>query len=217
MNHLLSPAVISLFLLTFGLPVAQALPLQNGNFASFAGWQGYLYDGASSTAVDPATDSSHFSLLGGGQAQLADDSTYFEVALEQTFDLPANALEIIFDFGWDLTSVACPPGIDFPQAVLIDNGGNMLDLLDGVDRPGCAGGQPTNAGTATTAIDSLAGQTVTLQFLLQGGDDLQDTFRIGNIHITPSAPPIPVPATLLLFSSGLLGLVFRQWQFSRRG
>ena len=213
MNRLPSPAVISLFLLTFGLPVAQALPLQNGDFASFAGWQGFLYDGTSSIAVNPATDSSHFSLLGGGQAQLADDNTYFDVTLEQTFDLPANALDIIFDFGWNLSSIVNPPGIDFTQAVLIDSMGNMLDLLAGVDRT-----QADNTGTTTTAIGSLAGQTVTLRFELQDGDfSVPDTFRIGNIRITQSAQLIPVPATLLLFSSGLLGLAFRQWQFSRRG
>lgn len=208
MNYPVVFVFITLSLLNFGLTAAQALPLQNGDFASFAGWKGYLYDGASSTAVDPATNS-HYSLPGGGQAQLADDNTYFDVSLEQTFDLPANTLEIIFDFGWNLSS----PGTDFTQAVLIDSAGNMLDLLAGVDRA-----QANNTGTTTTAIGNLAGQTVTLRFELQDGDFVvPDTFSIGNIHITQSAQPMPVPATLLLFSSGLLGLALRQWQFSRRG
>ena len=188
MNRLLSPAVISLFLLTFGLPVAQALPPQNGDFTSFAGWQGYLYDGTSSTAVDPATDSPHYSLLGSGPAQLmTKEDAYYDVSLEQTFDLPANALEIIFlHFGWHFTSVVDPPGIDFSQAVLTDNVGNniLLDLLNGVvPEP-----NQSNTGTATTAIGSLAGGNVTLRFELQDGDfDEQDTFRIGNIRITQSS------------------------------
>ncbi len=73
----------------------------NGDFASFDGWTGQLFDGGSSPLVDDALlhpDNRFGRTIGGGMAELANDATYYEVYLYQSFILPSNATTISFDF-----------------------------------------------------------------------------------------------------------------------
>lgn len=180
-----------------------ALPLQNGDFTSFAGWQGNLFDGADNP-VDPALDA-HFS-LGGGMASLTNDAIFFEVSLFQTFDLPANATDLSFDFLWQITDP-----FDLVQAVLIDGGMGLHDLFPG----GVDFSLLANGGTAVTDISALAGQTVTIEFLLQDGDFVeQDLFSVGNIGI--GIAQVPEPASPLLVAVALAGLALQRRLSARR-
>lgn len=175
-------------------PQAVSTPLQNGGLSSFTGWDAFIYDG-SYTAVDPMTDP-HFSLAPGG-AKLSNDFFYWEVALSQEFDLAADALSISFDYGWSITD-----SFDLVQAVLIDSASNLYNLFPA----GTDFSLTSNSGTAITDISLLAGQAVTIEFLLQDGDwNEQDTFTVGNIQIETAS--VPEPGILLLLSIGLLGLL----------
>lgn len=186
--------VLSLLLVTgFSLNL-QASHLQNGDFGSFAGWEGELWDGAA-TSVGPGTDS-HFSLPGAGMAEISNDPVFYQVVLFQQFDLPINTVGLSFDFAWTKTDA-----FDIVQASLIDATLTLHDLFPlSVDT-----NLLTNSGSATTDISSLAGQTVTIEFLLSDGDfDENDRFRVGNIEITEAA--IPEPGALLLLAIGVAGL-----------
>lgn len=200
--------LIGIFLV-FCLPQnSLAVPLQNGNFSSFAGWDGVILDSISfvDTVVDPATDP-HFNLLGGGLAQLSNDFDFYEVALYQEFDLPSNVKALSFDFAWSLTD----PSLDFVQATLIDPVTNTL--LDDLFPVTVDFSLASNSGAATTDISGLAGQTVLLEFLLQDGDfDENDTFTAGNIELQLAA--VPEPGTLLLLGMGSFALAFG---FRKRG
>ena len=180
---------------------------QNGDFTSFAGWEGVIRDSATDLdeIVPDLEADSRFTLLGGGFGEISNDADYYEVALRQAFDLHASAQTLSFDFDWSLT----PPGgttLDLVQASLLDLTGNLLEdlfpeSLDvGLSEP------PAGFGPATTDVSAHAGQPVVVQFLLQDGDfDEQDWLRIGNIALSP-AVPVPVPSTLALMCLGALGL-----------
>jgi hypothetical protein len=184
--------IVTIFVHLMLCGTSPATPLQNGDFSSFSGWEGVIWDGTSETYVDPASDT-HFKLITGGMAQLSNDSTYFEIALFQEFDLPSDTSTISFDFEWDKTDEW-----DMVQATLYDSTYTVwLDLF-----PSTTDFDPlTNSGTATTDILSWAGSTVTIEFFLQDGDwDEKDLFEIGNINITP----IPEPCTMMLLGTGLI-------------
>lgn len=176
---------------------ALALPLQNGDLSSFTGWDGIIYDGAD-TFVDPMTDP-HFNLVPAGAA-LSNDFFFWEVALFQEFDLPSDVTTLSFDFAWSLTD----PDFDFVQAALIDPITNtfLADLFPATVDFSLA----SNSGNAVTDVSSLAGQTVTIEFLLQDGDfNEQDIFTVGNIQIETAS--VPEPSTFLLLGIGTLGLL----------
>jgi hypothetical protein len=193
MNARALVCVILASLSLLGAPVVTAAPLQNGDFASWNGWSAEITEETTpntfvTTAVDPASDA-HFTQMGGGIAQLANDASYFEAVLFQAFDLPVGAATLSFDYAWSITDA----DFDVVQADLRDSGDNLHDLFPlAVDVF-----QLTNSGTATTDISALAGQAVTIEFILQDGDfNEADTFQVGNIAI--AVVPEPASGGLLL-------------------
>jgi|LGVF01.1.fsa_nt_gb hypothetical protein len=170
-----------------------ATPLQNGDFSSgFTGWSGYIWDGSSGTYVDPASDD-HF-ILTEGMSQISNDSTYYEVALFQEFDLPLDAFTLSFNFSWEKTDAW-----DVVQATLY-NSTEMLDLFPSTTNFN----QLTASGIATTDISSMAGRTMTIEFLLQDGDWAEtDWFKMDNIVIAQQQP-IPEPCTMALLGVGII-------------
>ncbi len=183
---------------------ASALPLQDGNFTDFTGWEAVIFDGTDSI-VDPTIDP-HFTLVGGSTAELSNDSTFFEVALFQTFDLPINAGELSFNFAWSVTNATLPtgpldPDADLVQATLIDS--ITFNFLTDLFPLSVDFSLTDNIGLAMTDVRPWAGQSVMIEFLLLDGDfNEQDFFRVGDIAISQ----IPAPGTLMLMLGGLLYL-----------
>lgn len=201
------PLRITLFLLlAASAATAHADPITSGQFGSFAGWSGSIVDSSTgdSLPVDPATDP-HFNLIGGGFASLTNDFDFYEVVLFQDFILPDDTLTIAFDFAWLLTA-GDPFFPDFIQAKLIDpvTRAFLIDLFPlSLDTSA-----PSASGSIFEDISFLAGQTVSLEFILQDGDfNEADRFDIGNILIATAAVEVAEPATILLFLAGLAGLL----------
>ena len=184
--------IVTIFVHLMLCGTSPATPLQNGDFSSFTGWSGEIQDSTDWYTADLATDS-HFALTGVGMAQISNDLDYFGVALFQEFDLPSDASTISFDFEWDKTD-----DYDMVQATLYDSTySSWLDLFPWTTNFDLL----TNSGTATTDVLSLAGSTVTIEFLLEDSDyNTTDWFKIGNINITP----IPEPCTMMLLGTGLI-------------
>lgn len=196
-----------LLLLAASAATARADPITSGDFGSFAGWSGSIVDSFTLDLipVDPATDPDHFTLIGGGFARLTNDFDFFEVALFQDFVLPDDTLTIAFDFAWLLTA-GDPFSPDFVQAKLIDP--VTRDFLIDLFPLSLNTSAPSASGTIFEDISFLAGQTVSLEFILQDGDfNENDRFDIGNIVIETAVVDVAEPETILLFLTGLAGLL----------
>jgi hypothetical protein len=183
----------------------------NGAFVDdFDSWSGLITDSTfTPTLVDPATDP-RFQLIGNGFAELSNDSTYFEAILFQDFLLDGTATALAFEYAWMLSATATGPGAspDFVQALLwlIDTNGDFVDYIDlfpaALDTEAATG-----SGTSITDISPFAGETVSLEFLVQGGDStMSDWLQIGNIAIAQA--PLPPSTALLLL--GLAPLLCRR-------
>jgi hypothetical protein len=191
----------SVFSLLFAIWIASASadPLQNGDFVGFGSWSAGITDSTTlvTAIVDPASDA-HFSLLGGGSAQLSNDVAHFEVVLFQEIDIPGDAALLSFDYAWSLTD----PASDFPQAAILDplDPLSFLSLFPASTDLSLA----VNSGTASIDISALAGQVRTLQFLLQAGDmNEADSFQIGNVEIIPMPEPTSGGLVLLALAAGM--------------
>lgn len=173
---------------------ASAGPLLNGSFTDFDGWSGSIRDSDTDVLVDvdPATDA-RFSLIGSGFAQLSNDSEYYEVILYQDFDLLSDASTLSFDYSWSLTA-SDPSAPDLVQATLW-----LADFSDFIDLfpPLLDTSAPSGAGNAITDVSAFAGESVSIEFLVQDGDfNESDWLQIGNITIAEA--PLPGPWTLVL-------------------
>jgi len=163
--------------------------LLNGDFsAGFAGWQGELFDGFSTTTGTPVTNFDASS----GAAVISDDDTNWAVTLFQDFTVqsllaPGNTLSLDLDF-----SAATTNPFDFVVAELVDLGGALATI---------------DISTGPIDITAWAGQSAQILFYLEDGDFLaRDSLTIDNISITQSEASVPEPASLLLFLGAGLGL-----------
>ena len=199
-----------------GLPApTTASPLLNGDFSipgsppnPFFAWT------TEPTIGDPPTD-------GGGFALFTESPTR-AIQLQQTFDLPADAGTLSFDFRLTSsgTPVTTPP--DSFQATLYDTAFNPLfpyadPLFPGffsIDNTGLVLANPavsitSLAGGYQRVTLDLAGLTlpqngVTLEFLLNASDDgVTTTVELDNVTVTNRFAGVPEPASLLLV--GLAG------------
>lgn len=213
MNQSLLPLAI-LLVASFSQPL-MAAPFTNGDFSSFAGWEGVIRNTATDLDEDvPNLNADgHFSLLGGGFAQISNDVDYYEVTLLQSFDLDPLARTLTFDFDWSLSLTDSVFGKDFVQASLLDAFGNKLADLFPLSLDTSALAPPSGFGPAVTDISGFAGQSVIVQFLVQDGDELfdkSDWLQIGNIEITSATVPAPEPLALICLGTVVLGWVRRR-------
>jgi hypothetical protein len=202
-----------------GIGAANAAAIQNGNFASFSGWNGYADNNVANIGpVDPSLYGNLYTLVPGGQARLTTDplavDNFFRVDLTQSFAMPA-ATGLSFGYAWTVSSA----GTDLPYAFLIDTQTN--DMIDLFTAAGVSVLASAGSGTLTVNFsDPLlafnpSGHNVQLLFRIEdNGDNTADSLTIGNIAITG----VPAPSSVALLAAGLLGRWFggRRLQRGRR-
>lgn len=186
----------------FGASYSYAAPLENGDFASgLGGWQasfsdisliGNIVDPVSSEFTDNFSTSSNGATL---TALLEEENNIFTIALYQGFDLPTistgQSLILSYDLNINLSSTVPSDmnGAGFSFAELV-NAGENIDLI----------------GLSKIDITALAGQSVALTFGISDYNQLADQLFVSNITVTAVAA-VPVPASVWLFGSALLGLI----------
>ncbi len=208
--------VVGLAMLSFWILgrvfLAQADTFRNGDFSNgWSGWSGELVSADASglpvfREVQPGDYPDNYAIEGAEEtATLTNDDTYWQVSLYQDFDMeplagPGYSMDISFYIKWipsDSTS-------DILSATMGDasNERDLLadistdDLLNGVnvmqDVTPWAGKHGVELNFTNTDIDFITG----------------DVIELDDIHFTQHAPsPVPVPASVILFVIGLLGLV----------
>jgi hypothetical protein len=140
----------------------------------------------------------------GGDAQLYNDSV----------PIPTNALAIQFDYD---VSVIEYGGDAYFAAYLYDSGGSISPFSLTIDGPGSFSGTET----WTISGESFVGGTVGLNFYVSASEPIphgETVFAevnagISNVvittsDVTPPTQPVPEASTLMLFGSGLSGLMF---------
>jgi hypothetical protein len=183
--------------------------LLNGDFASdFASWNGATISedvnfDLIQTPVDPQAHA--LFTIDAGRGKMTNDDVDFGLILSQQFALDADAGSLSFDFSWMVSDST----VDFLQAGLLHGVGGFIDLFSSVDL-----NQDDASGSVSADVSSLAGQIVTLEFLLLDGDLLTgDMLLVDNIVV--SAQSVPEPGTLALAALGLVGLAGARRRRSR--
>lgn len=220
-------------LLLFPTGSARAAIIVNGTFSEvgtppeqpFVGWTTF---GVFVSNAPPTN--------GGELAQFLEDGTFAQVELEQTFDLPANASKLRFEYR--LTTAVAGPGVaTFPdsfQATLYDAGFSPILPFNNPDYPGFYsvdnnGNQfpdpsvplsrvfvedlPDGWRRVTLNLTGIPPQPLTLVFALNGLDDgLTTTVALDNVDIAlaPPSDAIPEPASALVLGAAVVAFLARR-------
>lgn len=180
----------------------QAAPLINGDFTSFDGWsgdKGDFFGGTVTTLVGEAELADDANFNHANRATLTNDATNFGVSLYQLFDLSAEASLLSVDYSWVMSDASS----DSVSAVLLNSTtfDIALNLFQSTDTF-----VNTATGSLTIDVSSLMAGEYQLEFSLIDGDfNETDSLHIANIAVV-NASAIPVPPTLLLFLSGIMGI-----------
>jgi hypothetical protein len=196
--------VLFLFLLMAPVTGASAMGIVNGDFSNgFNGWSGTIVQDiggqAVQTSVDPSQDSAHFSLVPGGGANLANDNTYYLIALSQVFEVtPGTPYALNFKYTWNPTDST----VDAFQASLAFWDGSGFGLpVNLFISPPVANVDPPFSGSFTGPTTGR----VRLDFVLTDNDFVTpDTIGIQNVAVTSA---VPEPGTVLLLGVGVLALL----------
>jgi hypothetical protein len=202
-------ARLKLFLQTMALAAgllcsgASFANLLNGDFSSgFTGWEGELFDGATTSSLNPVTSSAtgNFYVNLSGEAVVTNDDFNWSVALFQDFTVqsllaPGNTLLLELDFSATVSGAFD----DLVVAQLEDLSGSLstLDISGG-----------------SVDITDWAGSSAEILFLVEDVDlTAGDFLTINNIRITQHAASVPEPGTSALFLSAGLALLARRRLF----
>ena len=187
-----------LFCLSFWA-VASSAAFVNLDFEDYSGAGPDLFPGWEVTgALFPQVDliplgtagvsliSYSFGAIDGEYSALLNAANGDNIGISQTAMVPVNVTHISF-----VTSVLFPPDVTYSYTL----GG--INLLSGTT-------EDLGSGLTkyTAAIQSVAGQTVSLGFFAEHSGDFVQFHRLDNIQFTV----VPVPAAVWLFGYGLFGL-----------
>jgi hypothetical protein len=221
--------VLAIVVALLSTSTTNASTIVNGDFSQagvspdpFAGWTTFF--------GDLPTDDSGVALFNEG-------GPFSTIQLEQTFNLPANALSLSFDYLFEPAGDAVSGENDSFQAILWDEffqpisdaSGNpfLFPAFYSIDRAGQTPASNTavlqtqaltNGWTQVTLdVSSVAPQFVTLDFQLNGRSDGYDTaVRVDNVILNvENTNPVPEPSSFAIFGS-LFAMTSMGWIRSRR-
>jgi hypothetical protein len=191
---------ITLLLCLFYSAVTSAATFVNLDFEAYSGTGTDLFPGWGVTGtLFPQVDliplgtagvsliSTTFGAIEGQYSALLNAANGENIGISQTAMVPLNATHISF-----VTSDLFLPGVTYSYTL----GG--IDLLSETTED--LGNGLTKY---TTAIQSFAGQTVSMGFFAEHSGDFVQFHRLDDIQFTV----VPVPAAVYLFVSGLAGLM----------
>ena len=145
-----------------------------------------------------------FALLGFDQS--ADLSE-----LSQTVFAPATTARLTVSFDWAFDFIDLSTGNDAFVSVLTSDGGITKSMVDINTGSGSASAFGSFDQTFNLPELEASGGFVEIAFsLLENPDSLTNSFAgIDDVSVVAEAAvtPVPIPATLLLFGSGLIGMI----------
>ena len=188
------------------LGTGHAAPLQNGDFASFEGWTGFIDDGVTQTTLNDAAIGGVPNFVRDAAEKSATiyafgDSTYVAV-LSQTFDLPDPmgdtlylefAYEAFFDNPFDYVTVSLlpvpfDPFVDPVLAAVPSLPPNMV-----------------TAGLFSVDVTPWGGQPVTLEAVVSNADfQGQDYLKLTDVRVRRVVAAVPEPGISLAMAVGIL-------------